>query len=312
MKELTVIIAFLNEGSEVYKTVKSLKENSDSEFEIILINDCSTDGFDYKQVATEFDTHYIEHDKRRGVAFSRDEGVNLCETKYFLLLDAHMRVYQRNWVELFLKELKKNPKSLLCASTIALDSRENIIEGYDSKVGFGATFRFSDFGVEWISNINLCVKKSANIADIPCVLGASYACSKEYWRFLLGLNGLRYYGCDEQYLSAKVWLAGGQCKVVKNISFGHIFREAENLPYEGKGKEFVFNQLFITELFYNYYEKWKLLEDLRKKYGVDFINEVLSMLASSKKEIIEMKEYYKSIFSHDMNYLLEINNSLID
>lgn len=47
---LTVIIPFLNDKEEVRNTVKSLHENSDQCFKIILINDCSTDGYDYKIV----------------------------------------------------------------------------------------------------------------------------------------------------------------------------------------------------------------------------------------------------------------------
>ena len=42
--ELTLIIPFLNEGEEVYNTVKNLRENSIYDFNIILINDASSDG----------------------------------------------------------------------------------------------------------------------------------------------------------------------------------------------------------------------------------------------------------------------------
>ncbi|WP_303011998.1 glycosyltransferase family 2 protein [uncultured Bacteroides sp.] len=98
--KLTVIIPFLNEKEEVRNTVKSLRESSDQCFKIILINDCSTDGYDYKKIAEDFETQYIEPSKRMGVAASRDEGVSKCNTDYFLFLDAHMRVFQRDWVEI--------------------------------------------------------------------------------------------------------------------------------------------------------------------------------------------------------------------
>lgn len=179
---LTVIIPFLNEGKEVYNTVKSLREHSEQAFEIILINDCSTDGYDYKKVAEDFDAIYIEHSKRMGVAASRDEGVRNCSTEYILFLDAHMRTCQRDWVD------------------------------------------FTELCVKW--STDECTLPEDRVIDIPCVLGAAYACSKEYWLHLEGLKGLRSYGLDEQLISLKVWLDGGKCRLIKDVTFGHIFREA--------------------------------------------------------------------------------------
>lgn len=85
LNKLTVIIPFLNEDDEVYNTVKSIRDTSDNLLPIILINDASTDDYDYKSVAKEFNTQYVLHTERKGVAASCDESVDLSETKYFLL-----------------------------------------------------------------------------------------------------------------------------------------------------------------------------------------------------------------------------------
>ena len=50
-KEMTVIIPFLNEGIEVGETIKSIKSHTTIPFDIILINDASTDGYNYGQIA---------------------------------------------------------------------------------------------------------------------------------------------------------------------------------------------------------------------------------------------------------------------
>lgn len=310
MNKMTVIISFLNEGNEVRKTVKNLVENSDQVFDIILINDCSTDNFDYESVATEFNAHYVKHTKRKGVTFSRDEGVALCKTQYFILLDAHMRIFQRNWIDLYIIELEKNPNSLLCASTVPINTEGEIL-GKQDDASFGTTFRFSDLGIDWISNMKISDQDDENAIDIPCVLGASYACSKEYWIFFRGLNGLKYYGFEEQYISIKVWLSGGSCKVLKNIKFGHIFRDNIDVPYVCKIKEFTFNQLLIVELFYTPYEKWRLLRVVRDTFGVDYVNEVIDLLVSCSTNIHKMRNYYNKIFIHDINYLYEFNKQSI-
>jgi glycosyltransferase involved in cell wall biosynthesis len=119
-KKLTIIIPFLNEKSEVENTVKSTKAHSNNTIEILLINDASNDGFDYKSVAEKYDVVYIENTERMGVAASRDLGVHLCQTPYFLLLDAHMRFYDHSWTQRIIEELETDQKTLLCCQTKVL------------------------------------------------------------------------------------------------------------------------------------------------------------------------------------------------
>ena len=110
-KKLTIIIPFLNEGKEVYNTVKSIRDHSNmNEVAIILINDASNDKFNYEEIANEFNTEYYTNPSRLGVAASRDLGVKLCKTPYFLLLDAHMRFYNNKWVDRIVSELNDNSK----------------------------------------------------------------------------------------------------------------------------------------------------------------------------------------------------------
>ena len=64
----------------------------------LVINDGSYDGFPYGEQLASCGVHYVLNRTRRGVAASRDLGVRLCRTPYFLLLDAHMRFYDATWV----------------------------------------------------------------------------------------------------------------------------------------------------------------------------------------------------------------------
>jgi glycosyltransferase involved in cell wall biosynthesis len=306
-KELTVIIPFLNENKEVLNTVKNLRENSDQEFDIILINDCSTDGYDYKKVAEDYGALYVEHSQRTGVAASRDEAVGLCNTDYFLLLDAHMRVYQRNWVDIFVAELKKNPKDLLCALTLDLD-----FDGKPKtkKLGYGAYFEFRDLSIKWLHKEDIPSHKEGTL--IPCVLGASYACSKKYWQYLDGLNGLKSYGLDEQLISIKVWLDGGRCRLIRSIKFGHIFRTGETVPYELRPKDFCRNILLIAELFYGFEMKVQLLQNFRAHRDVDFVSVVIEELAEEKEYILSRKRHYMSNFPNSISHIVAFNNQFLE
>lgn len=303
MHKLTIIIPFLNEGIEVYNTLKSFKDSTKSSFNIILINDCSTDHFDYRKVAEEFNAIYVEHEERKGVAASRDEGVRLCITEYFILLDAHMRVYQEDWLTIITELLDVNKKLLICCSTFALDVEGNPYSSSKSAIGYGAVFDFSNLNINWLYSHN------QNISNIPCVLGASYACNKQYWSFLKGLEGLKSYGFDEQLISLKVWLSGGSCKVVKDIVFGHIFRDNRVPPYQLQENNYYLNQLLIVELFYNDEFKKIFIQKMRHDKGMEFVNLLINKANEIRNLILEQKEYYQTIFCNSFEDIIALNKT---
>lgn len=306
MKKLTVIIPFLNEGAEVYNTVRNILETSNNEVNIILINDASYDNYNYESIAKKYKLQYIEHGERIGVAASRDEAIDLCKTDYFILLDAHMRAFEKGWHIVIVEEMAKDERVLLCCKTIPLDingeiSQKNKFEGY-------AAYIKPDLSVEWI----FCdIWPNKNIIDIPCVLGASYACEKTYWQYLRGLSGLKSYGMDEQMISLKVWLEGGRCRLLKDLSFGHIFRSSETVPYKIDSIDFLYNKLYIIELLIGEQNhKFALLEHLKKEYGKELFSATMDRLLSNKEDIIKQRIYFEKIFQRDFKYFLDFNEKM--
>ena len=72
LNELTAIIPFLNEGNEIEKTLSSIRSTAGDTIDVLLINDCSTDDFDYETTALQFNVQYHKNRERLGVAASRD------------------------------------------------------------------------------------------------------------------------------------------------------------------------------------------------------------------------------------------------
>lgn len=305
--ELTLIIPFLNEGKEVYNTVESFVKTADRDIKIILINDCSTDNYDYRTIAQFFNAIYIEHKERKGVAASRDEGVSICETKYFLMLDAHMRAFQTNWTSTILNAMEDDEKLLLCCATKGLNV-DGVIESHE-QIGYGAYIDFSDLSVHWIDKLDK-LQKNATVVDIPCVLGASYVCEKKYWLYLKGLSGLINYGLDEQLISLKVWQEGGRCKVIKDIAFGHIFRTFDKVPYPTSTVEFVANQFFIMELFGGRNDLIHFYNKRVREVGNEVCHSAINILSQKRNYILEQKYYYQEIFTRKMDYILELNDKM--
>jgi glycosyltransferase involved in cell wall biosynthesis len=302
MKSITVVIVFLNEGIEVYNTVKSLRENSNIEdVEIILIDDASIDNYDYKSIAKKFDAAYYRNKTRIGAAESRHEGVFLCNTEFFILIDAHMRIYQKDWIPKLIESLKRNKESIICCQTIPLN--ENGIVKNNYRLNYGAYIDFKDLSVKWNSidfspNKNECV--------IPCVLGASYATSKRYWAYLKGTKGLKSYGFEEQLISIKSWLAGGNCILRKDIVFGHIFRTPNKVPYELINWDFMYNRFYISTLFLgskDFFFEGHTNEEIKK-----FRKMLISDIEENHMLIENQLRWYKKIFKDEISSIITMNN----
>lgn len=306
--QLTLIIPFLNEKEEVQNTVKSIRENSNcSDIIILLINDASDDGFNYEKIVKKYNTEYLLNHKRLGVAASRDLGVMKSLTPYIMFLDAHMRFYNNMWVDRIVNELRNNTKVLLCCQTKGLMVIEGeIIEIKNRPVSFGASIDFYDekalLECHWLFEED---EENSNLETItiPCVLGAAYSCSREYWLYLKGLKGLMYYGNDESYISIKVWLEGGACKLLKDIAVGHIYRD--NPPYIVENVFVLYNRLLITELLLPVYHKARIFSHIKRFHNY---KEALYILYRNREEIYLLKKYYGKIFCHEFSYYEEKNN----
>jgi glycosyltransferase involved in cell wall biosynthesis len=127
MPQLSIIIPFCNEKEQVEKTVISIIENSITSPEIILIDDASDDFYDYFKIAKKYGCVFVHHANRKGVAGSRNEGVNVSTAANFLFLDAHMKMYEKAFDANLIKLLEENDKCVLCAQTISIDEQHNII-----------------------------------------------------------------------------------------------------------------------------------------------------------------------------------------
>lgn len=89
---LTVIIPTFNAESYIEETIKSLKKQTYPYFNLIIINDGSTDRTDSKlQSALEMygkEVEYIKLNQNLGHAYARNAGISKVRTPYFMFLDA--------------------------------------------------------------------------------------------------------------------------------------------------------------------------------------------------------------------------------
>ncbi len=305
-KELTVIIPFLNEGIEIANTLQSIRETAGQQIDVLLINDSSTDGFDYEATAKQFDAFYHKNPERIGVAASRDLGVSMINTPYFLLLDGHMRFYQNDWVEEILKAVKSDERAIYCLQCKPL--LDDLSLNYNVNT-MGACIHINTPKADdilepfWKYND---MQFDCPTIEIPCVLGACYVVAKNYWNYLRGLEGLRIYGNDEPFISLKTWMEGGKCILIKEIIVGHIFRKKH--PFHVEWSDRIYNKLLIAELLLPIEYKNKMFSILNNKYPIE-TKKAISILITNKKLIMDSKMYFEKIFTRDFDFFLALNQS---
>ncbi len=303
-KKLTIVIAFLNEAEEVKNTLSNVREWVGDKVDIVVVNDCSDDGYNYDTDLKPLGIAYYINSNRMGAARSKEFGISKIKTPYFLLLDAHMRFYDSAWLEILVHTLEQNDRQILCCQTKVLKKSgkrvfEPLEEKISSKVRQGSSIRLSQvpdiFEPEWIyvdknQNQNMTMKR------IPCIYGAAYCASKRYWDYLKGYKGLLGFGLEEPYISMKAYMEGGNCMLMKNIVVGHIYRT--KFPYRVNGLEYVYNKLMLADM---------LLPDELKEFVYNYCEQnakssfpqILELLEKYKDELAVLKKYYNSIFTRN-------------
>lgn len=295
--DLTVVISSLNEGKEINETVKSIKQTSDAN--IIVIDDGSWPKVDVKGV------RLLRHDVRKGRPASMNAGVNMARTPFIFLANARMR-FKEGWTE-GVKFLEKEPETIFCTTSVCLEYENTDFENQPRRYGAEIIYfrRDEKFGYQ-ILDPKWLKEKPEDVYEIPCVLGANYFITKKWYQKLKGFEGLHTWGGMDVFLSLKSWMAGGKCKIIKNIEIGNIYRDDPKLiPVECRytfiPEDALWNRVFTAFTLLQEGEAATLLTKLKAKKHYQMLCNRLNYF---RPQIKEYKNYFNSIKKVDvMNYI---------
>lgn len=307
--KLTLIIPFLNEGEEVANTVRSARNTVGNRVDIIVINDCSTDGYDYESDLAGLNVSYVRNTVNIGSAASKEKGARLSVTPYFILLDAHMRFYDGRWLGRYVEELEKDDNRILCCQTKWLSKVDGTVREEHRTVTRGAFLQFDNAtlmpGILW----NVYRQKKLLDGDkIPAVLGATYGASKRFWNQIRGLQGLIHYGCEEAYISIKAYLMGGCCSFLEDVSIGHIYRDSA--PYHQYQAENLYNYFWITHTLFPTSLRCLALGRCFRVYP-ELTRKLLKKMDAEHDTVQEYKSYYQKLQKRDFSFILSINDQFV-
>jgi len=117
----SVVIPLYNKERYVAKTLNSVLNQTYQNFEVIIVNDCSTDN-SLSVVEKIYDKKFkiINHNKNKGLSASRNSGINAAKHSYIAFLDA-----DDYWDSNYLETIQNLVKKYSDESVFATHYREN-------------------------------------------------------------------------------------------------------------------------------------------------------------------------------------------
>lgn len=209
--KISVAIAALNEGAQLAATVADLLANIRPPDEIVVVDDNS---FIVQSVPREWPVRLVRTDTPVGSGPAKHMAAGLCTGDLVIVMDAHMRV-PVDFVGIIADEHRRSPWAVLCP-------RSHGMESLSTHDGMGGHFTTESgfWKVSWAQHRPAEFHSYA----VPAVIGGCYCIPRCVLSRIGGYApGFAGYGLEEEYLSLRAWIAGGECRVVPRTGTRHYF-----------------------------------------------------------------------------------------
>ena len=113
---ISVIIPVYNAEKTIRRTLDSIREQTFYDFEVIMIDDGSTDtSGDICDEYTRYDKRFkVKHKQNQGVSAARQDGIDMAKGEYTIHIDPDDWVEQSMLKELYLKAVESNADMVIC------------------------------------------------------------------------------------------------------------------------------------------------------------------------------------------------------
>jgi glycosyltransferase involved in cell wall biosynthesis len=321
---VSVVIPFRNDFEIIDKTIDNLLVGNTDDLEIVVYNDGS---FWPCNKPREYSSLYgnvkvINNSRNYGVGYAIDRAVEKASGDIIVICgsDTFPAV---GWGQKVIEAVNSNPETIGCAVCVGDKSPYRKYYGADllvtmdiedlpkhSKTRVERPNYTNLFKAKWLNG-----KKQDEPYEIPCLLGAFYFTTKEYYMHIRGFDtkenirfqGHMVYGHLEPFLSLKSWLVGGGCTLFPDIETSHVFERKERLHRFAKGVR------GLDSMFWNVswiLETMVLDENMRKQI-YDFLVPELNLNVARKRvkayqsSILEVRKLNEQLFAHDLAWFMD-------
>ncbi len=240
--KLSVVIISRNEGAELRRTLESLRATLPPRSEIVIVDDCSTDG------STRGLRRVIKANGI-GVARARNLGVSKTTGELLFFADAHIRLEKRWWHPLA-EVLEDRQVAAVAPAVTHLPATR--------RRGFGLTFTGPDLDARWLP------RQGVTPFSAPILPGCSLMMRRATFDAVGGWDGgLLHRGGVDNEMSVRLWLLGYELMVAPQVVVPHLFRSAS--PYPVGWPQYLHNRLRLAFVHLNAARLAKVVKALDKE-----------------------------------------------
>ncbi len=267
LSSVSVIVASLNDGEYLRRTVDSLLASLPSGGEIIVVDDGSTDGSadclgDCRESVT-----VIRSGGRLGVAGARNFGAQHACGGVLVFSDAHVEV-PADWAAPLLAVLAR-PEVGAVAPGISI-MRPTAVES----TGYGQKWRDATLVTDWLG------RQSKEPYPVPLLGGGFLAMRREFFAATGSFDsGMMVWGAEDSELCIRLWTLGYECWVVPSVDVAHRFRPT--YPYQVSWEPVLHNKLRLATVHFGPERLRRVVERLKQNAAFPA---AIARLASSDVE----------------------------
>lgn len=277
-KEISLIIPTVNEGENLSMTIESIQETITGAYEIIIVDNGSTDGSTgFIEQTSDPRIRLLKTGERLGVAGARNYGAAFAESNILIFVDAHM-LFPQDWLAPVLDVLHEEQVQLVVPAVSAW--------GNPHAIGYGISWRGAKLQPKWLS------KQSSAPYAVPLAGGCFQAFHRAFFYEIGGYDsGMTNFGSEDLEMCLRVWLLGYQVKIVPQVEISHRFRRTA--PYEFGWIDTSSNFL---RLVYAHFNEQRIERVLAAHTATPCFDEALKRVRISdiwlKKRTLELKRTY--------------------
>ena len=243
---LSIVITAHNEGEEVRRTLESIQANTTGPYEILLVDDGSTDGccdgLEFEQVQV------IKHSERVGIAYSRNEASRRARGDALAFLDAHQRL---------------SPECLDHCVATALKHQAIVwpdVRGLEDRgwTGHGAFFRLCKqrgyFNADWNKRT-----PRDDVSRITSLIVPGYVMPRAIYEKVFWIDSLRGWGASEPAVTLKAFFQDVDILHLCGHMARHFFRKGREIPYSASWESVWRNHALVARICFDdrtWYEYW--------------------------------------------------------
>lgn len=212
---ISVVVVSHNEGDHLPRTVQSLLPSLPPDGEIIVVDDCSTDGSAEQLLGRYQRVRVLRPDERLGVARGRNFGANCARGEVLVFSDAHVDV-PGDWIRPLLAALADPGVGVVAPGISAY--------GAPDQKGYGGYWT-DDGALRW----RWGGWQGPDPHPIPLVCGCFMAMRRATFDAVGGFdNGFVLWGQEDAELSIRLWTLGYTCLLVPAVDVSHLFRPSHH------------------------------------------------------------------------------------